>query len=337
MRAVSGMRGEKGVKISASHGSGGRDTAQLIQEIFEKRYGNDILSKMEDAAVLPATGEIAFTTDSFVVDPLFFPNGDIGRLAVCGTVNDLLTTGAVPKYLSAGFILEEGLEIETLKKVAASMAEAAQEAGVKIVTGDTKVIDGKGGLYINTAGIGLIKSKPLSPAKIRPNDAILITGTLGDHHACILSQRMGIENSIKSDVAPLCEIVKVLRDSDIEVHCIRDITRGGVATVLNELSSASGLRGEIWEESLPVSKEVAGFCGVLGLDPLYMGNEGKMLIILPWEQHEKALQLIKGARYGENAAAAGKFTDGKGVVLKTKIGGLRTVSVLAGEGLPRIC
>jgi len=325
------------MKIRLSHGSGGRDTSELIREIFGKSYGNDILSKMEDAAVLPAKGEIAFTTDSFVVDPLFFPGGDIGRLAVCGTVNDLLTTGAVPKYLSAGFILEEGLETEKLEKIAASMAEAALEAGVKIVTGDTKVIEGKGGMYINTAGIGLISTKPLSYERIRPNDAILVTGTLGDHHACILSRRMGIENSIKSDAAPLCEIVRNLLDSGVDVHCIRDITRGGLATVLNELASAGGLRGELWEESLPVSDEVAGLCGVLGLDPLYMGNEGKMAVILPWEQHERALQIIKNARYGRNCAAVGKFTGGSGVVLKTKIGGLRTVSVLAGEGLPRIC
>lgn len=325
------------MKISASHGSGGRDTAQLIREVFDNSYGNEIMSQMEDAALLPVTGEIAFTTDSFVVDPLFFPNGDIGRLAVSGTVNDLLTRGAVPKYLSAGFILEEGLEIETLKRVAASVADAAKEAGVKIVTGDTKVIEGNGGMYINTAGIGLIEQKPLSSANIRKEDAILLTGTLGDHHACILSQRMGIENSIKSDVAPLCEIVRALRDSDMEIHCIRDITRGGLATVINELSSAIGLRAELSEEHLPVSKEVAGLCGVLGLDPLYMGNEGKMLITLPWEQHEKALQIIRNSRYGENAAAVGKFTDGARVVLKTKIGGLRTVSPLSGEGLPRIC
>jgi len=331
------MKGEKGMRIKASHGSGGKDTAQLIREIFEKCYGNDILAKMEDAAVLSATGEIAFTTDSFVVDPLFFPGSDIGRLAVCGTVNDLLTTGAEPKYLSVGFILEEGLETETLEKVASSMADAAREAGVKIVTGDTKVVEGKGGMYINTAGIGLIKATPLSPARIRENDAILVTGTLGDHHACILSQRMGIENSIKSDAAPLCGIVAALMDSGMEIHCIRDITRGGLATILNELASAAGLRAEIWEENLPVSEEVAGLCGVLGLDPLYMGNEGKMVVILPWEQHGRALQVIKSARYGGNAEVIGKFTEGRGAVLKTKIGGLRTLSVLAGEGLPRIC
>ncbi len=326
------------MKINASHGSGGRDTAWLVREIFEKSYGNKVLACMEDAAVLSVTGEVAFTTDSFVVQPLFFPGGDIGRLAVCGTVNDLLTAGSAPKYLTASFILEEGLETDTLKRVADSMAQTAAEAGVTIVAGDTKVVEGNGGMFINTAGIGFITGRPLRSADIQTGDAIVLTGTLGDHHACILSRRMEIENPIQSDAAPLCEIVQALQSNGIEIHAMRDITRGGLATVLNELAAACGCRAELWEKSLPVSEAVAGLCGVLGLDPLYMGNEGKMLIVLPWEQYEKALKVIQTARYGENAVLVGKFEEGKpGVVLKTKIGGARTVAPLIGEGLPRIC
>lgn len=324
------------MKITASHGSGGRDTSWLIKEIFEKSYGNEILSQMSDAAVVPVTGEIAFTTDSFVVKPVFFPGGDIGRLSVCGTVNDLLTAGAVPKYISAGFILEEGLETDDLKKIALSMAQTACEAGVKLITGDTKVVEGSGGILINTSGIGILNSKPLCAKNIREGDAILLTGTLGDHHACILSSRMNIENNIKSDAAPLCGIVRNITEKN-EIHAMRDVTRGGLGTVLNEIADSCVLKAELWEEKLPVSEPVAGLCGILGLDPMYMGNEGKMLIAVPWGEKDAVLEIIRESKYGENAALIGCFKEGRGVTLKTRLGGIRNISPLSGEGLPRIC
>jgi len=323
------------MKITLSHGSGGLETAELIETTFINHFKNEYTS-MEDAAILPfGDAKLAFTTDSFVVKPLFFPGGDIGRLAVCGTVNDLLTTGGQPLYLSASFILEENLDSDVLNSVVISMKEAADEAGVKIVTGDTKVIEGDSGLYINTTGVGI--SGTASMLNIAPGDAILINGTLGDHHACIMSARMGIKNNIQSDVAPLIDMVSNLIKSNIPVHGLRDITRGGLATVLYELTSARGLRADIFETSLPVSDEVKGLCQILGLDPLYMGNEGKMLTVVPQEFATEALKIIKNSCYGENAAIIGHFTEGKGLVLNTKIGGQRRLSALSGEGLPRIC
>ena len=323
------------MKITLSHGSGGLETAELIETTFINHFKNEYTS-MEDAAILPfGDAKLAFTTDSFVVKPLFFPGGDIGRLAVCGTVNDLLTTGGQPLYLSASFILEENLDSDVLNSVVISMKEAADEAGVKIVTGDTKVIEGDSGLYINTTGVGI--SGTASMLNIAPGDAILINGTLGDHHACIMSARMGIKNNIQSDVAPLIDMVSNLIKSNIPVHALRDITRGGLATVLYELTSTRGLRADIFETSLPVSDEVKGLCQILGLDPLYMGNEGKMLTVVPQEFATEALKIIKNSCYGENAAIIGHFTEGKGLVLNTKIGGQRRLSALSGEGLPRIC
>lgn len=323
--------------ITMAHGSGGRETSALIREVFETSYGNPVLARMEDAAVLPAGERIALTTDSFVVQPLFFPGGDIGRLAVCGTVNDLLTSGAEPRYLTAGFILEEGLPVETLRTVARSMAETAAEAGVSIVAGDTKVVEGRGGMYINTAGVGILRGDAFTARAIRPGDALLLSGTLGEHHACILSQRMEINNDIRSDAAPLTGMVRSLLEERIGVRAIRDITRGGLATVLNELCEAAGCALELMEESLPVLPSVAGFCGVLGLDPLYMGNEGKMAFAVPWEEREAALSVLRLAPYGDQATIVGRFAEGKGVTLRTRIGGLRRIPPLSGEGLPRIC
>ena len=321
------------MKISLSHGSGGLETAELIETIFIKHFQND---HTEDAAVLPFKGEkLAFTTDSFVVDPIFFPGGDIGRLAVCGTVSDLLTTGGQALYLSASFILEESLESDALNSIAISMREAAKEAGVQIVTGDTKVIEGDGGLYINTAGIG--KAGKVHTSKVSCDDAIIVSGTLGDHHACIMSARMGIKNNIRSDVAPLSDMVSNLVKSGIAIHGFRDITRGGLATVLYEIANARGLRADIYEASLPIAAEVKGLCQILGLDPLYMGNEGKMLVIVPQKFAEDALHIIQNSQYGENAAIIGQFAEGSGLVLNTKIGGQRRLSALVGEGLPRIC
>jgi len=323
------------MKISLSHGSGGLETADLIDKIFMEHLKNEY-TLMEDAAVLPfSENNLAFTTDSFVVKPLAFPGGDIGRLAVCGTVNDLLTTSGQPLYLSASFILEENLDIDTLNAIVKSMQEAADEAGVQIVTGDTKVIEGDGGLYINTAGVGV--AGLVRTSSISPGDAIIVSGTLGDHHACIMSTRMRIRNSIKSDVAPLTDMISKLIKSDIPIHGLRDITRGGLATVLYEIASIRNLQANIFETDIPVSNEVNGLCQILGLDPLYMGNEGKMLVVVPQEFASEALNTIKSSRYGENAAIVGQFSEGRGLVLNTKIGGQRKLSALSGEGLPRIC
>ncbi|MCL2478838.1 MAG: hydrogenase expression/formation protein HypE [Treponema sp.] len=327
-------------RISLSHGNGGEEMSSLIESVFLKHFKNDF-SGMEDSAVLPFNGKkLAFTTDSFVVKPLFFPGGDIGRLAVCGTVNDLLTTGGRPLYLSASFIIEENTGSGVLDKIAGSMREAADEAGVFIVTGDTKVIEGNGGLYINTSGIG--EAGDASFYSASAGDAIIASGFLGEHHACILSRRMGIENGICSDAAPLSGIVSSLVNGNIPIHGMRDITRGGLATVLNEAASASGLAVEIEESALPVSEAVEGFSRILGLDPLYMGNEGKMLVAVPDEYSAAALELIRKSPYGENASIIGRFMRNpestlNKVVLKTKIGGRRILPPLSGEGLPRIC
>lgn len=325
------------MKIDMSYGSGGKQTSNLIGEVFLKHFDNKILNRLEDSAVLNVSGKIAYTTDSFVVTPMFFPGGDIGKLAVCGTVNDLSMMGAIPKYLTAGFIIEEGAELETVERIAASMAAAAKEAGVKIVAGDTKVIEGKGGIYINTSGIGEILCNGVSISNCRPGDVILLSGFLGEHHAAIMSSRMGIENAIVSDCAPLVSIVKKLIRADINIHCMRDVTRGGLATVLNEVASNSECAVVIDETSLPVSGEIKGFCDILGLDPLYMANEGKMIAVVPEKQAEKALKAIRNTKYGKNAALIGRITEGRGVTMTTALRGSRRVDVLYGEGLPRIC
>lgn len=325
------------MKIDLSYGSGGIQTSNLIHDIFLKNFNNKILDKLEDSAVLDVKGKIAFTTDSFVVTPLFFNGGDIGKIAVCGTVNDLSMMGAIPKYLTAGFIIEEGTDIETIDKIAHSMALAAKEAKVKIVAGDTKVIEGNGGVYINTSGIGEIALKGVSISNCRKGDVILLSGNLGEHHAAIMSHRMGIENSISSDCAPLTSIVKNLIDQGINVRCMRDVTRGGLATVLNEVSASSSCKVEIEEASLPVSSEVRGFCDILGLDPLYMANEGKMIAVVPQSQAEKALAAIKKSKYGKNARIIGRITEGNGVTMTTTLKGSRRIDILYGEGLPRIC
>ncbi len=327
------------MKINAAHGGGGKLMNELIRDVFQSAFSNETLDRMEDAAVLPALeGRIALTTDSFVVTPLFFPGGDIGTLAVCGTVNDLLMRGAVPKYLTAGFILEDGLEIETLKRVASSMRQAAEEAGVMIVAGDTKVIDGKGGLYINTAGVGFVKDGVMvSAANTKPGDAVIVSGYLGNHHACILSARMEIENSIVSDCAPLSGMVHALLDAGISVHSLRDITRGGLASVLHEIAHASGVHISLSGAPL-ADGQVAGFCDILGLDPLYMGNEGKLMLTVPEEEAQRALELIKASPYGEHAQIVGNVLSGTPLVTqKTRAGGNRVIEPLLGEGLPRIC
>lgn len=352
---------EQAQRIKMEHGSGGRATGELIGGIFAGAFHNEVLDRMEDSAVVPGSGRIAVTTDSFVVTPLIYRGGDIGRLCVCGTVNDLLMRGALPRYLTCGFILEEGLEVSLLEKIVQSMARTAEEAGVQIIAGDTKVVEGNGGLYINTTGVGFVpEGLDIAADRAEAGDALLLSGTMGDHHAAILGERLMIDSDIVSDNAPLCDIVRRLLDAGVEVHTLRDVTRGGLATVLKELAEASGKCFVVDEEAVPVSAKVRSFSGLLGLDPLYMGNEGKLVAIVPQEQAQRALEIMRGARYGENAAVIGAVKAGDtgpdagpshdagqgagmgigGVgelYVRTAIGGLRRMKVLQGEGLPRIC
>ena len=324
-----------------AHGSGGKATTELISSIFARYFDNSILAKMEDAAVVPGAARIAVTTDSFVVTPLFFAGGDIGKLAVCGTVNDLAMSGATPKYLTCGFILEEGVEVDDLERIVFSMAQTAADAGVLIVAGDTKVIEGKGGLYINTAGVGFLPEGDfaVSSSYCGDGDLILLSGNLGDHHAAILSARMGIENTIQSDCAPLHGMVSALLDAKIRIRAMRDVTRGGLATVLHEFAAASRKCLQIQEDQIPVTAQVKGLCGILGLDPLYMGNEGKMVAVVAAEDAQKALVCLQNSPYGRDAAIIGEVISGEEgtLLLHTRTGGIRMLTELYGEGLPRIC
>ncbi|MDO4552759.1 MAG: hydrogenase expression/formation protein HypE [Bacillota bacterium] len=326
-------------RITMAHGSGGRSSAELMREVFGRYFRNPILDRLEDAALLELSGRVAYSTDSFVVTPPEFPGGNIGKLAVCGTVNDLLVMGAEPRYLSTAFILEEGLELSLLERVVRSLAEEAAAAGVTVVTGDTKVVEGRGGLMINTSGIGLVPpGREVGVDRCRPGDRILLSGNLGDHHACILSARMEIENGVVSDCACLGELTRALWQGGVHVRAMRDVTRGGLGTVLNELSAGAGAGVCLWERALPVSAAVRGFCGLLGLDPLYMGNEGKLAAVVPAEEGEKALALMRATEQGKDAEIIGAFTDKhENVVMETLPGGLRVVDMLYGEGLPRIC
>lgn len=326
------------MKITLSHGSGGKGTDDLIKNIFAKNFSNPVLNMMQDSAVVDGSSKIAITTDSFVVTPLIFKGGDIGRLAVCGTVNDLLMRGAKPKYITSAFIIEEGADTDTLDLIAKSMADTAKEAGVIIVAGDTKVIEGSGGIYINTTGVGFVKeSTDISSSNLQIGDAVIVSGNMGDHHGAILSHRMGIDNNIESDVAPLCEMVEETLKAGMEIHCMRDVTRGGLGTVLCELANASKVNIEIEESKIPVSDEVRAFSKILGLNILHMGNEGKLVAIVPMNQAEKTVGIIRNCKYGENARIIGKVNSGEGVSLITPLGGKRKVGVLIGEGLPRIC
>lgn len=325
------------MKVIMAHGSGGEMTSKLVEEIFSKSYGNELLSQMEDSTVVDGAEKIAITTDSFVVDPIIFRGGDIGRLAICGTVNDLAVRGAKPKYITCGFIIEEGMDTETLRKIAGSMAETAKEAGVVIAAGDTKVVEGKGGVFINTSGVGFMEAD-WSAVNIKSGDAVIVTGTMGDHHAAILSERLSVENDIASDVAPLTEIADALRVNANSVHAMRDVTRGGLATVLKEMAEASGTDINIFEERIPVNPSVRSFAGLMGLECWYMGNEGKAVVIADGEEAENILSIIKSCNYGEDARIIGYVTEGSGnLILNTEIGGKVGLSKLRGEGLPRIC
>lgn len=326
--------------ITLDYGSGGKKTAALIDEIIIPELGNNALNALGDGAILD--GQLAFSTDSFVVDPLFFPGGDIGKLCVCGTVNDLAMCGAEPKYLSLALIIEEGLPTESLRRIVASIKAAAEAAGVAVVTGDTKVVErGRGdGVYITTSGIGVVRYPGLGPERMRPGDAVLISGTAGDHGAAVMLARDALmEGEIRSDCAALNGLVRAVLESGAEVRVLRDPTRGGVATTLCEFAESAALGIELDEAAIPVRRDVSAACALLGLDPLYCANEGKMLAVVAAEDAERALGAMQGVREGENAAIIGRVISERpgNVVLRTAMGGSRILQKLAGAQLPRIC
>src|ERR1700751_6480939 len=333
-------------RIVLAHGGGGRLTHQLIEKIFLPAFGNSMLEQRHDGAVLPVNGsQLAFTTDSFVVRPLIFPGGNIGDLAVYGTVNDLAMCGACPLYLSAGFILEEGLAMDTLRTVVASMQQAAAKAGVQLGTGDTKVVDrGHGdGIFVNTSGIGLIEANlkhTIGPASVQVGDAVIVSGDLGRHGIAILSVREGLEfeSPILTDCANVWPAVEALLNAGIDIHCLRDLTRGGLVTTLNEIASDRNVCIKLEEVLIPVNEVVQGACEILGLDPLYVANEGRFAAFVPAFQADAALSILKSIEVSQGAMQVGRVaeTPVRTVVLQSRIGGNRVVDMLSGEQLPRI-
>ncbi len=331
--------------VLLAHGGGGKLTHQLIEKMFLPAFRNPMLGARHDGAVmdLPAS-KLAFTTDSYVVQPLFFPGGDIGTLAVNGTVNDLAMCGARPLCLSAGFILEEGLPMDTLWRVVQSMNVAAGDAGVPLVTGDTKVVNrGKGdGIFVNTSGIGVVESTlVISPASIKTGDAILLSGDIGRHGIAIMAVREGLEfeSTILSDCAALSGIVTSLFAAGIEVHCLRDLTRGGLASALVEIADAARCHCEIEETAIPMLEDVHGACEVLGLDPLYVANEGRFVAFVPAHEADRTLRQLRAHPLGEQAQIIGNVKDDISglVTMRSRIGATRVVDMLSGEQLPRIC
>jgi hydrogenase expression/formation protein HypE len=336
--------------INLAHGSGGKAMRDLIEDVFVATFDNPALAELEDQAVFPLAefvrhgDRLAFTTDSYVVAPLFFPGGDIGTLAVAGTVNDLAVSGAKPLFLSCGMVIEEGLSVESLRRVAESMQLTARKAGVAIVTGDTKVVERGSAdkLFINTAGIGVVPAgAAISASRAQPGDAVIVNGYLGDHGTAILiaRQQLALQSDIASDCMPLASLVAAMRRACPDIHCLRDATRGGVATVLNEFARASGVAILIDENALPIREEVKGACEILGLDPLYLANEGKLVAIVPREAAHGVLAAMRDHSAGTHAALIGEVAarpEGI-VVLETGFGGQRIVDMLVGEQLPRIC
>ncbi len=331
--------------ILLAHGGGGRLMNNLIEKVFLDAFRNPLLEARHDGAVMEIAGtRLAFTTDSYVVHPLFFPGGDIGSLAVHGTLNDLAMCGAKPFYLSAAFILEEGLPIETLTRVVQSMSNAAKQAGVQIVTGDTKVVErGKAdGLFISMAGVGRVPGGlEIGPHKVQAGDLILVNGDLGRHGMAVMAVREGLsfETTLESDSADLSGLVGELLEAGIEVHCLRDLTRGGLASALNEISSSSGLSIQIEEAVVPVCEEVRGACEILGLDPLYVANEGRFVAFVPEREKDRCLKIIRANPLGQDACCIGKVHADQPalVTLKTPFGMSRILDMLSGEQLPRIC
>jgi hydrogenase expression/formation protein HypE len=331
-------------QVTMAHGGGGSLSNQLIERMFLKEFSNPMLDEGHDGALLELQGRLAFTTDSFVVNPIFFPGGTIGDLAINGTVNDLVCCGAIPKYISVGMILEEGLPMADLWAVVQSMGAAARKARVQIVTGDTKVVDkGKGDkIFINTSGIGVIPDGvDISPRRCRPGDRIIISGTIADHGVAIMSSREGLEfeTSIISDSTPLNDLFEKVLGVTRDIHVMRDPTRGGISSALNEIAKTSQRGIEIFETEIPVSEEVQGACEILGLDPLYIANEGKILFFVPEDISDRVLAIIRDHPSGKDAAIIGRVTEEHAglVRMKTRIGSTRIVDMISGEQLPRIC
>jgi hydrogenase expression/formation protein HypE len=331
--------------VLLAHGGGGRLTRRLIDEVFRPAFRNPLLDAQHDGAVLPATPHrLAFTSDSSVVRPLFFPGGDIGALAVTGTVNDLAMCGAKPLYLSASFVVEEGLPVETLRRVVESMARAADAAGVRVVTGDTKVVDrGKGdGLYLSTSGVGVLEhDRVIGPAAVRPGDAVLLSGDVGRHGMAVMAVREGLafETPIESDCAPVAAPVLALLAAGIEVHCLRDPTRGGLAAVLVEIAETAGVRVHVEETAIPVAEPVRGACEVLGLDPLYVACEGRFVAFVAAADADRALAVLRAHPVSVGACRIGTVVAGADglVTLTSTVGTRRVIDLPTGEQLPRIC
>ena len=335
--------------IQMSHGGGGRMMQRLIDGLFVAAFsGSTEVSQrapLHDSSVLEANGtRVAFTTDTFVVNPLFFPGGDIGKLAVCGTVNDLAMSGADPKWLSAGFILEEGFPMESLQRIVESMQKTAEGAGVRIVTGDTKVVDrGKGdGIFINTAGIGIVPDGiDISPARVRPGDVVLVSGDLGRHGIAIMSVREGLqfEGALESDCDCLGGLVSAMRQVGADLHCLRDLTRGGLAAALNEIATAAQVGVELKESAVPVEPQVSGACEMLGLDPFYVANEGRLMAMVSPDAAETVLEIMKAHPAAPRPAVIGRVTGNRPgcVELHGDLGGSRILDLLSGEQMPRIC
>lgn len=333
-------------KIVLAHGGGGSLTNELVDKLFGERFKDPQIDLRHDGALLGTYDKpLAFSTDTHVVSPIFFPGGDIGKLAVCGTTNDLAMCGAVSSVLSVGFILEEGLPMDRLVEIVNSMKRAADEAGARIVTGDTKVVEkGKGdGVYINVSGVGAIEAKSeISPRSVEPDDTILLCGDVGRHGVAVMAAREGIafDTDLKSDCAPLSPMIRALIDSGVRIHCLRDLTRGGLATSLVELSESCRLNIEIEENTIPVSKEVDSACEFLGLDPMYVANEGRCIVILPQADAELALDTMRRFEPGQNAVRIGQFSATQNiphVTAATSFGTRRLLTLLSGEQLPRIC
>ncbi len=331
-------------KITLAHGGGGSLSNQLIEKMFLKELGNSYLEEGHDGAIFDLPGKLAMSTDSFVVNPIFFPGGDIGKLAVHGTVNDVACCGALPKFLTLALILEEGFPMEELWLIIQSIGQAARDAGVQIITGDTKVVEkGKGDkIFINTSGIGYVpEGRDISPSNCRPGDIILINGNIADHGVAIMSSREGLEfeTSIESDTQALNKLVESVFSVTKDIHVLRDPTRGGLSSSLNEIAKASNTGIEIYEKQLPLSEEVKGACEILGLDPLYIANEGKLLVFVPEEHADNVLKAMKQLPEGKNSCIIGRVDNkSPGMVrMKTSIGSSRIVDMISGEQLPRIC
>ncbi len=331
-------------RILLAHGSGGKLSHELVEKKLLPFLSNPALNKLDDSAIFEASGRLAFTTDGYVVNPIFFPGGDIGKLAVCGTVNDLSMNGAKPLYLSLSAIIEEGLLLSELEQIMQSIKKAAEEAGVSIIAGDTKVVNrGQADkLFITTSGVGVIPTGvDISGANARAGDKVLLSGTIGDHGIAVMSQREGLRFSmtLESDCAPLNKLVSQMLEVSSRIHCLRDPTRGGLATTLNELAQQSKVGILVDEAKIPVKEDVKAACELLGLDPIYVANEGKLVAIADPADTDKILTQMKKNSYGRNAAIIGEVTDeyrGK-VVMKTKLGPSRIVDMISGELLPRIC